>query len=194
MKTRLPSLAATSALAVGLLAAASPPVSSDQFITLTSSKVRLEQLKTSHEVESDWNCVCVDIAANPIALIVPNDQSGDPDRLEDVLLMSNDVFVEAVLGCGGTIGTWRDNGTLAGIELRWSGGLHPASLPAAADHLGTIGRLQDDQGNPLADIYCYDATLLPTRVAAIETEMVSRAAASFGTRTACLRSLSKTSK
>ena len=91
MKTRLPSLAATSALAVGLLAAASPPVSSDQFITLTSSKVRLEQLKTSHEVESDWNCVCVDIAANPIALIVPNDQSGDPDRLEDVLAHYDDI-------------------------------------------------------------------------------------------------------
>lgn len=171
MRTKFLSLSSLSSFALVLLVAASPPTTADQFITLTSSKARLEDLKNSHELESDWNCVCVDVAAQPITMIVPNDQSGDPDRLEEVLLMASDVFSDAVLGCGGTIGSWRDAGALAGVELRWSGGLNPASLPGASDHLGTIGRLQDDQGNPLADLYCYDALLLPARIADIETEM-----------------------
>ncbi len=116
-----------------------------------------------------WNCVCVEIAACPINVILPNDLSGDAQRTRELLLMLEGGFEEALLAATGQIGTWRDNGTLVGIEFRWSAGTNPIAPPAAAEHLGTIGKVETVAGDPLADIYCYDATLMASRVAALET-------------------------
>ncbi len=116
-----------------------------------------------------WNCICVEIAAHPVGVILPNDLSGDAQRTRELLLMLEGGYEEAFLGAGGQIGAWRDNGTLAGIEFGWPGALNPVPGPAEGQHLGTVGRVENAAGEMLAEIYCFDSDQMANRVAQLES-------------------------
>ncbi len=139
----------------------------DQVITLEPQlghRVHLtESLSTPGE--DTWNCMNVRIAeVNPgLRMVVPNDQSGDPDRIRHMLRLAQDLVVAAVLEAGGPIGESWQNGTLSAIEFR----LFPANpvmspVPCDTEPCETLpfrGVLVEDVGGTQvwrAYVYCFD--------------------------------------
>ena len=162
---------ATSLLALVPLAAWMPPPAT-QVLTIDGAADRLEEIRASSLLLPihNWNCMCIDVAALPVGILLPNDLSGDADRARELLTMVKGVYEEGLLPAGGQIGTWLANGDIAAIEVRWSDGANTIDPPALDDHLGTIGKVQNPEGEILADIYCYDATLLANREAELVLE------------------------
>ena len=170
---RIRSTRALPLLAASLLAASFIQPPSRQYITLNWSAERMREARIALNTLPDvpWNCMCVDIAAENIDVILPNDVSGDAERARELLQMLKGVVSEGLLQTGGQIGTWRDDGTLAGVELRWSGGSNPFAEPAESVHLNTIGELRDPLGQELGILYCYNGAQMSARTASIEAEM-----------------------
>lgn len=143
-----------------------------QVIDVSWSKHRVDDARAESLALNDaiWNCLCVHIAEHSIPVILPVDLSGDAERTGDLLLMLEGIFEEGFLGATGTIGGWRDAGTLGGLELRWSDGLNTVPGPSLGSHLEPVGEFQDSAQDTFGLLYCYDPAQMTARVAELEAE------------------------
>ncbi|MEM7516648.1 MAG: hypothetical protein AAF368_06970, partial [Planctomycetota bacterium] len=136
---------------------------------------RLVETQNANNNEQVWNCMNVGLAeAMPsMRMIVPNDQSGDPDRIRHMLRLGKDLFVDGVTISGGTIQSDYDAGVLTGIEFRlWTA--NPVPQPAVTDTLGYRGAIYQDAGDSLVFLgwmYCFDAAGFTARLNAIAAFM-----------------------
>lgn len=136
---------------------------------------RLVETQNANFNDQVWNCLNVGLAeAMPgMRMIVPNDQSGDPDRVRHMLRLGKDLFVDGVTLSGGTIQSDYDAGVLTGIEFRlWTA--NPVPQPAVTDTLGYRGAIYQDAGDSLVFLgwmYCFDATGFTARLNAIAAFM-----------------------
>ena len=114
----------------------------------------------------DWNCLEVPFVQTSLVCITANDQSGDGERISE-LLASTKVVAEYLITVPGPIADASVNGTLWGMELRfmeeapWT---EPLSALVVAD-------LMDNGVEVLATVYCYDAQQYQDRKVQVMNEM-----------------------
>lgn len=104
--------------------------------------------------EPDWNCLDVALPEASIAAIMPNDQSGDPERITAMLQQLQGLVAETVLASTGPIGAAYLDGSLAAVEFD----IFPANpVLDPSTTLPLVGVIQSPDGELLGTMHCFSA-------------------------------------